>query len=83
MDGARRGQRRDPSRQRERMQHAAGGRQLDVGRNAAGQGGKVDHHAARLEPGQLGCAEHGRRHGVEHQVKAVQMPGQTAGVERG
>ena len=25
-------------RQRERMQHAAGGRQLDVGRNAAGAG---------------------------------------------
>ena len=64
------------------MKHAAVRRDFDIGRDAAGQRSKVDNQTIRLQFCQLGCTEHGRRDGVEEQIKAAELSGEAARVKR-
>lgn len=64
------------------MKHAAVRRDFDIRRDAAGQRSKVDNQTIRLQFCQFGCTEHGRRDGVEEQVKAAELSGEAACVKR-
>ncbi len=64
------------------MKHAAVRRDFDIRRDAAGQRSKVDNQTIRLQFCQLGCTEHGRRDGIEEQVKVTKLSGEAARVKR-